>query len=70
MRAFNAKDVHGRRLDWFRSAIAATIILALLGLVLWAATSGDAAGIDYRWLVGSLAATSIAYLLGGWTRRG
>ena len=69
MRAFNAKDVHGRRLDWFRSVIAAVIILALLGLVLWAVTTKQATGIDYRWLVGALAATAIAYLLGGWTRR-
>jgi hypothetical protein len=69
MRAFNAKDMHGRRLDWFRSGVAAVIILALLGLVLWAVTEGKATGIDYRWLVGALAATSIAYLLGAWTRR-
>ena len=68
-RAFNAKDAHGRRLDWFRSGVAAVIILALLGLVLWAVTTKQATGIDYRWLVGALAATSIAYLLGSWTRR-
>ena len=69
-RAFNAKDMHGRRLDWFRSAVAAVIILAMLGLVLWAVTTRQATGIDYRWLVGALAATSIAYLLGNWTRKG
>ena len=68
-RAFNAKDMHGRRLDWFRSGIAAAIILAMLGLVLWAVTTKQATGIDYRWLVGALAATSIAYLLGSGTRR-
>jgi hypothetical protein len=69
MRAFNAKDIHGRRLEWFRSGVAALIVLALLGLVLWAVTNRQATGIDYRWLVGALAATSIAYLLGSWTRR-
>ncbi len=68
-RAFNEKDAHGRRLDWFRSFIAALIILALLGLVLWAVTTNQVTGNDYRWLVGALAATSIAYLLGNWTRR-
>ena len=68
-RAFNAKDAHGRRLDWFRSIIAGLIILALLGLLFWAVTNEQAKGIDYRWLVGALAATSMAYLLGNWTRK-
>lgn len=67
--AFNARDAHGRRLDWFRAVIAAVIILTLVGLVIWAVTTKQATGIDYRWLVGALATTSIAYLLGSWTRR-
>lgn len=67
-RAFNAKNAHERRLDWYRSVIAGVITISLLGLVLWAATSGRAS-VDYRWLVGALAGTSIAYLMGDWVRK-
>ena len=69
MDAFNVKDAHTRRLEWFRSAIAAMITLTLLALLVWAVLRGQAAGIDYKWLAGALAATSLGYLLGGWTRR-
>lgn len=68
-RAFNETDAHERRLDWLRSGIAALTVLALLFLVGWAAMTGNAKQIDYKWLVGALAASSFAYLLGPWTRR-
>jgi hypothetical protein len=65
MDAFNAKDIHTRRLDWLRSGVATVITLTLLGLVVWAVVRGQASGVDFRWLVGALAATSLGYLLGG-----
>lgn len=67
MRAFNAKDLHARRLDWLKSIVATITMLTLLALVVWAVIAGRATGVDFRWLVGTLAASSIAYLLGGGT---
>ena len=69
MRAFNATELHTRRLDWLRNGVAATITLVLLGLVVWAVLNDKAQGVDFRWLVGALATTSLGYLLGGWTRK-
>ena len=69
MKAFNATDSHSRRLDWLRSIVASIITLTLLGLVVWAVLKGQAAGVDFKWLVGALAATALGYLLGGWTRK-
>ena len=68
-RAFNAKDSHNRRLEWLRSTIASIITLTLLALVVWAVPKGQAAGVDFKWLVGALATTALGYLLGGWVRR-
>jgi len=67
--AFNIEDAHERWLDWVRSVVAATIILTLLGLCVWAFTHGQAKDIDFMWLVAGLTASSVAYLLGDWTRR-
>jgi hypothetical protein len=69
MKAFNATDSHSRRLDWLRSIVASVITLTLLVLVVWAVLKGQAAGVDFKWLVGALAATALGYLLGGWTRK-
>lgn len=69
MDAFKAKDVHSRRLDWLRSIVASIIILTLLTLVVWSVINDKAADIDFKWLVGALAATALAYLLGDWVRK-
>jgi hypothetical protein len=69
MKAFNATDSHSRRLDWLRSFVASIITLTLLALVVWAVLKGQAAGVDFKWLVGALATTALGYLLGGWVRR-
>jgi hypothetical protein len=69
MKAFNARDSHSRRLDWLRSLIAATITLTLLVLVVWAVVQGKAGDVDFKWLVGALATTSLGYLLGDWVRK-
>jgi hypothetical protein len=68
MQAFNATERHTRSLEWLRSIVATTITLTLLALVVWAVLKGQATGVDFKWLVGALAATSLGYLLGGWTR--
>lgn len=69
LHAFDAADVHGRRLDWLRSIIASVITLALVAILLWAVGTGQAKGIDYGWLIGALAAAGLGYLLGKWVRR-
>ncbi len=68
MRAFNVSDAHGRRLDWLRAGVAATIMLVLLALVVWAVLTRQAANLDFKWLAAALATTSLGYLLGGWVR--
>jgi hypothetical protein len=65
MTAFNAKDVHMRRLDWLRMTVATIITLTLLALLVWAVLAGKATGVDYKWLAGALAVTALGYLLGG-----
>lgn len=69
MKAFNARDIHSRRLDWLRSIVASIITLTLLALVVWAVLNREAAGVDFKWLVGALATTALGYLLGGWGRK-
>lgn len=71
--AFDVSKIHTRRLEWFRNIIAASIVFSLLGITIWAIVAERIGtgpqDINYRWLVGALAASSIAYLMGDWVRR-
>lgn len=60
---------HRRKLEFIRVAVASTVILALLGLVVLQVGVRNHDGLNVSHVVSVLLGAGVAYLLGAWVRR-